>query len=191
MASIVQLPESNFSEAAGLLALLSALWSTEANDKLLKSMTQPPLATAWKKAGGQLPHKIEPDWIESLSVDYCQLLIGPKNHASPFQSVWDQARYQGDAAASMKRYVDMVEGFQPCLDMLDHIAVQLQFASALMSMADQAKRKLILGLAQAYARDHLQWSSPFFRRVRDQAKTPFYRSLADISHGFLFQESAA
>lgn len=186
MTPVIQLPESNFAEAAGLFALLSALWAKEANEKVLKSMTQPPLAAAWKKAGGQLPARIDPEWIESLSVDYCQLLIGPKNHASPFQSVWDQSRYQGDAAESMKKYVDMVEGFQPCLDMLDHVAVQLQFASALMSMAEQAKRKLIIGLAQAFARDHLEWTSPFFKRVREQAETPFYRSLADISHGFLF-----
>lgn len=186
MSPKIQLPESNFAEAAGLFALLSTLWAKEVDEKVLKSMAHPPLADAWKKAGGQLPKQINSDWIELLSVDYCQLLIGPKNHASPFQSVWDQSRYQADAAASMKRYIDMVQGFQPCLDMLDHVAVQLQFASALMSMAEQAKRKLIVGLAHAFARDHLAWTSPFFKRVSEQAETPFYRSLATISHEFLF-----
>ena len=182
----IKMPAGDFEQAAGVFALLSRLWAKEVDSKTLNNMTQPPFANAWKEAGGNLPSQVSAELIDELAVDYCQLLIGPKNHVSPVQSVWDQARFQAEATESMQKYLQMIDGFQPCVDFVDHIAVQLQFASALFSMADQSQRKLIQGLGVAFCRDHLEWSESFFRRIEQQAETEFYKSLAQVSRQFLF-----
>ena len=145
MNATIHLPETDFDEASRVFALLAVLWAKEVDQKTLKLMSQQPFAKAWKQAGGKLPAKVTSEWVESLAVDYCQLLIGPKNHASPVQSVWDQSRYEGDASASMTNYMEFIDGFQPCVKIPDHVAVQLQYAGVLMGMADQSKRKLIQG----------------------------------------------
>ncbi|MCP4082890.1 MAG: hypothetical protein GY743_21905 [Planctomycetaceae bacterium] len=66
--------------------------------------------------------------------------------------------------------------------------MQLQYAGVLMGMADQSKRKLIQGLATAFARDHLAWTVDLFERIEAQAETDFYRSLASLSHRYLFSK---
>ena len=186
MSQTVNLPTTNFQEAAGLLNLLASLWGQEVDAATLKAMMQPAFSEAWKESGGKLPSQISAELLADLQVDYCQLLIGPKNHVPPVQSIWDQARFQGDATASMKKYIELLDGFQPCVGFVDHVAVQLQYASALMSLSHQSRRKLMQGLATAFARDHLQWSLPFFNRVEQQAQTGFYQSVARVSRQFLF-----
>ena len=188
MSVTIHLPESDFTEASGVFALLAVLWAKEVDLKTLNLMSQQPFAKAWKQAGGKLPGKATAEWVESLAVDYCQLLIGPKNHASPVQSIWDQSRYEGDASASMSKYMELIDGFEPCVAIPDHVAVQLQYAGVLMGMADQSKRKLIQGLATAFARDHLAWTADLFERIEAQAETDFYRGLASLSHRYLFSK---
>ena len=173
-------------ETAAVFALLSRLWASEVDAATLKSLRQKPLVRAWKQLGGSIPEDESPETIEALAIDYCQLVIGPKDHVPPIQSVWKQEKLAGDSSKSMQKYVEMVDGFKPCVDFVDHVAVQLQFASVLLGMADQAKRKLIRGLATAYARDHLEWTANFFQATESQAKTKFYRSLSKVSHKFLF-----
>ena len=186
MSASVILPEDNFQQAAGVFTLLSRLWANEVDAKTLNAMTQAPFADAWKDSGGQLPSATTDELVEELAVDYCQLLIGPKDHVSPIQSVRDQNRFQGNATESMQKYIQMVDGFQPCVDMVDHVAVQLQYAGVLLNMAEQTKRKLIQGLATAFCRDHLDWTKAFFERTEKQAQSDFYQSLSRVSNQFLF-----
>ena len=186
MPSMIHLPDGNPEETSVVFSLLASIWAKEVESKTLKQMLKPPFSTAWKLAGEKLPSTVSAELIEELSVDYCQLLIGPKNSVSPFQSEWDQDRFQGDATASMQKYVEMLKGFSPCIDIVDHVAVQLQFIGALIGMTGQTKRTLIQGLGKAFCRDHLEWTEPFFSRVERQAKTGFYQSTAKISRQFLF-----
>lgn len=186
MAPAINLPQENPAEIAAVFGLLSTIWAHEPNSTVLNAMTQPPMAAAWKELGGDLPAQVTPELVEQLEVDYCQLLVGPVNPVSPVQSIWDQSRFQGDATESMQKYIQMIDGFQPCVEIIDHIAVQLQYAGILFGMADQAKRGLIQGLATAFCADHLEWSSPFFERIQQQSETDFLKSAAKVSHCFLF-----
>lgn len=182
----INLDDESLAETAAVFALLSRIWSSELDAKTLQAISQPPLAEAWKSLGGATMPATDASAIEELAVDYCQLLIGPKNHISPNQSIWEQKRFSGDATGSMHKYLQMVDGFEPSVEMIDHIGVQMQFAGVLLSMAEQAKRKLIRGLARAYFADHLEWCEPFFGRVEEQADTDFYRTAASVSRQFLF-----
>jgi TorA maturation chaperone TorD len=186
MPDSVRWPTGNFEEASGVLGLLSLLWHREADARTLRALRQPPLSVAWKKAGGTLPADITAELVDELATDYCRLLIGPQHRISPVQSIWEQSRFQGAAAASMRRYVEMLDGFRPCVEIIDHVAVQLQYAATLTGLATQTRGSLIQGLGKAFARDHLEWTSVFFEGVEEKAETEFYRSLAQVSRGFLF-----
>lgn len=176
----------NLGEIAAVFALLARLWQSEVDAKTLKSIRQPAMAKEWKALGGEIPDDDSAETIEELAIDYCQLLIGPKNHVPPVQSIWSDAKLASDSTSSMQKYIDMINGFQPGNEFVDHIAVQLQYMSVLLSMADQAKPKLIRGLAKAFANDHLSWTDRFLARAEQKATTGFYKGLASVSQNFLF-----
>ena len=141
--------EGNYAELAGVFGLLSQLWNVELDAAMMRTLKQPDIASVWQKLGGQVPGS-DPETLESLAVDYCQLIVGPKNHLSPVQSVWVDGRFGGEPAGSMQQFIDMLQGFEPCNRIIDHIAVQLQYMAAVMGIAEQTPRKLWEGLATRF-----------------------------------------
>lgn len=182
----IDLQSDQLAEMAAVFALLSRLWAREIDAAAIKSLRQQPLASAWKKLGGKIPTDERPETIEALAIDYCQLLIGPKDHVPPVQSIWSQSKLSGNSTESMQKYIAMIDGFEPCVDFVDHVAVQLQFIGVLLSMAEQSKKKLIRGLATAFAGDHLEWTEKFFEATQAKATSDFYTSLSAVSREFLF-----
>ena len=181
--------DENDRENAGVFALLSRMWAREMDRDSLVALARPPLATEWQALGGIVIQEIDENCLEELAVDYCQLLIGPQGHVSPVQLVWDQKRFSGDATGSMQKYLNLLNGFVPAIEMVDHVAVQLQFAGALTGLSAESGRPLLRGLVTAFARDHLDWTYEFFRRTENQARTGFYKGLSVVSRRFLFGET--
>lgn len=186
MPSVVEMTGKDAVQHAAVLSLLSRIWARELDSRTLAAMNQDPFLSAWRQAGGLAAGSANEKTLEELAVDYCQLLVGPRNHVSPIQSVWDQKRFQGNATASMKKYIDMLTGFQPCVDIQDHVAVQLQLFGTLVELSAQAKKPVFKGLTTAFAQDHLEWTYPFFEQLEAKAQTPFYQSAARVSRSFLF-----
>ncbi len=152
------------------------------------------MLAAFTELGASIPNKIDAATVEELAVDYCQLLIGPKNHIPPVQSIWSEQRFQGNAAASMIRFFELLPEYVPpigTLDgvaanngMLDHFGVQIDFLGNLLvsgqvEAADQDN--LTSQLVKQYFAEHLQWSLPVIRKIQNQAETEFYRGMAKIT----------
>ena len=104
---MIQFLTSSAEEAAqrsAIYSLLARLWLREVDQQLAEQLNAPPLRDLFVEAGGVLPSGIGGGALEQLAADYCQLLVGPKNHLPPYQSVWQSGQFCGTPTESMARY---------------------------------------------------------------------------------------
>ena len=94
----------------------------------------------YSQLGGCVPEFVDAAVIEQLKVDYCELLVGPKGHISPVQSVWADNQFQSKTAASMNRFFELIPEYKPESNLSDHIGVQLDFLSAILRQTDESNR---------------------------------------------------
>ena len=162
-----------------VLRFLGQLWVRELDAATLSKLNQPGVRAAFEELGGSVPDNIDEASLETLATDYCQLLVGPTDQLTPVQSIWENQQFEGEAAASMKRYFQLLDGYQPPLSIVDHLGVQLDFAAQLVlaAEAEPKAREIVL----QYASDHLQWSNDILDRIGEKAETDFYRSLARVT----------
>ena len=158
---------------------LGQLWLHEVDAATLHTLNQPGVRAAFEELGGSVPAELDGATVERLAIDYCQLLIGPQEQLSPVQSIWEEDQFQGDAAASMNRYFQLIDGYQPPIGIVDHLGVQLNFAAQLVLATETEPSAQTL--VMQYADDHLKWCDPFLEQVTKKAETDFYRSLARVT----------
>ncbi len=183
-----QMTPEDYLQLSSVYALLSRLWVKEVDLELLTALNEPDMRAAYKHMGGYLPQATEAV-IEELAVDYCQLLVGPKNHVPPIQSIWEDKKFQGNATVSMGRYFEVLPTFDPPTAIVDHIGVQLAFVAELIIQASAAEeREAYDDIATRFYADHFAWTGPFFEQVIQKAETKFYKGLATISADFLAME---
>jgi TorA maturation chaperone TorD len=173
-------------QLSAALTFLSRIWVREIDLATLESLNEPAMLAAFTELGASIPNKIDEETVEELAVDYCQLLIGPKNHIPPVQSIWSQQRFQGNAAASMIRYFELLPDYNPPIGspdgvaanngMLDHFGVQIDFLGSLL-ISDQVE-DVTNQLVQQFFSDHIKWSLPVIRKIQNQAGTDFYHGMA-------------
>ena len=190
------MPESE--ARAGVYRLLARIWSAELDHPALRSLAAPPLKSLFEQAGGTLPSNSDAHAIEELAVDYCRLFIGPSDHLPPYQSVWQEGQFQGSANASMREFIDLV-GFQvgPLANssMLDHFGLQLEMMGHILAgtgdtngIEDAQTRSEI---ARRFFALHLTWPNRLLAAASQRATTPFYRSVIEMTGGFLESERNA
>ena len=185
---------SEWTSLAGLCSLLARLWSREVDQALLESIRRPPLLDAlqafpeWTESLCHEAHceSADQDLLETLAVDYCRIMIGPKDHAAPIQSVWSEGKMAGDVATKMERYQAVVS-LPPALvpGIPDHFANQLHILAVILfssmetvqASIDIEPLSSVRELAGCFVRDHLQWVGPMVRPANRCAKTEFYRGL--------------
>ncbi len=180
-------------EMTAALGLLSFLWAAELTRDSLVELTESELSEPWRQLGGWLPataDDVTDRLLEELAVDYCQLLVGPRGHLPPVQSVWDSSRFQSDSARSMQQFISGMEVFDPCVPLVDHLAVQLQYAARLYSvplgLLKPPERGALCELAGIFFDRHLTWPGPLLERIEGQSQTMFYRGLARVTRKLLF-----
>lgn len=174
---------------ASVYALLSRLWIEEVDMHQLEELNEADLKSSFEAMGGSIPPANEAS-IEALAVDYCQLLVGPKDHVSPVQSVHESGKFHGPAAISMKRYFETLPTFNTTASIPDHIGVQLAFMTELFIQASGADHpEAYEDIASRFAIEHIAWSKKLFDQVESKAQTDFYRTLAGMSREFLNFES--
>jgi len=125
--------------------------------------------------------------LERLQIDYCQLLIGPKGHLSPVESVWVADQFQSQTVDAMKSFFELLPDYQPPDRFHDHIGVQLDFAGHLLQAADKAGKDSDQAddLVRVFTQQRLAWTAPLLEKVERQAKSLFYRQLADATKRWL------
>ena len=127
------------------------------------------------------------DDLERLQIDYCQLLIGPKGHLSPVESVWVSDQFQSKSVDAMQSFFDLLTDYQPPDGFHDHIGVQLDFAGHVLQSADRAGKDFEQAddLVNVFVLKRLAWTPPLLQKVKQQAQTTFYRQLAEATERWL------
>ena len=125
--------------------------------------------------------------LERLQIDYCQLLIGPKGHISPVESVWIADQFQSKSVDVMQSFFDLLPDYQPPDGFHDHIGVQLDFAGHLLQAADRIESDFDEAdeLVSVFVQRRLVWTQPLLQQVKQRARTTFYRQLADATERWL------
>lgn len=140
---------------------------------------------------------------QTLLLDYTRLFLGPMDIlAKPYGSVWlDQAKtlMNDSTLALLDLYkeagFEMDEEFK---ELPDHIAAELEFLYLLifrenetLRAGDTTKLAQARDLKQRFLDQHLgRWIGPFAAAMRGNARTDFYRQLADLTEKVVKQEAA-
>ena len=165
---------------AGVFALVGRCWSREADLELLTRLNDSVTKQEFENLGGYVPSVIE-DKIESLALDYCQLLVGPKNHILPIQSVWESDRLESESSSSMRTFFAILKGYEPPISIVDHLGVQLDFASRLLALDSPLAKEMF---ADFHVR-HLNWANAMLNVVPQKTQSDFYVGLGTVTKNLL------
>lgn len=181
-------PEPAF-EAEGVFS--SILAAAQAIDEELVAVARA-LADGFRRA--------TPD---ELLLDYTRLFLGPTNiPAQPYGSVWleETKTLMGESTMAV---LDLYRegGFEIDEDFRDgpdHVAVELEFlylllfrANEALRLGDAAQQEAVAGLKRRFLKQHLGlWVRPFAAAMRENAQTPFYRSLSELTERVVGMELA-
>jgi len=133
-----------------------------------------------------------------LAVDFTRLFRGVKEGYGPpppYESVWrGEGRVWGEwTQRVLKEYADSGIGMDLFDELPDYIGIELKFMSLLCFKEAEAIKnndaKVGLELQQLEKKflfDHLtNWIPKFCSIVKKEAKTPFYKGVADLTIGIL------
>lgn len=117
--------------------------------------------------------------LQELSQEFCRLLIGPKDHLPPFQSVWQSQQLAGPATVSMNRYFAQ-SGYSAAADeSADHIGQQLPFFGWLLRASEaETNSQTALMVLHEFQDAHLTWQAPFLQAVAEKTKFDYFRRLS-------------
>jgi TorA maturation chaperone TorD len=120
--------------------------------------------------------------IEQLAAEYCRLLVGPKGHVSPVESVWADNQFQSKTAASMRRFFELIPDYVPESNLSDHLGVQLDFLGDLIDRTEAGASDEI---TKHFVAVHLNWVPGFLDRVEQRDDSKFYSGLASVTRGLI------
>ena len=165
--------------------LFGRIWLREIDGPILLQLQQ---CEAELKACGIATHELQADQLDLLAVDYCQLLIGPREAISPLQSVAATGLMGGEVVSSMREMLTYQHRTVDDSVMVDHLGFQLQtMGSILAAMAETAAAdpKPLQHYADTFFTNHVSWGIAWSRRVALRAQTDFYRSTALATQALL------
>lgn len=169
-----------------IVELLGKLWIREVTPEMLAAMRSDEFCQRYRQLGGFIPDSDDMNVVDLLAIEYCELLIGPKGHISPVQSVWISNQFQSETASSMNRFFEILPGYTPSSNLVDHIGVQLDFLAQLLKQTDFAEPGSATSeIADYFAKSHLEWAFPFLDRIRKNSGSDFYVGLANVTYGLL------
>lgn len=172
-------------ELAATVRLVAGFWLNEIDQNGLQLFQDSGVEQAWAKLGGGLfdAGVDATETLDRLAADYCQLLIGPKKHLPPVQSVWADHTFQSKAASATGKFYELYSDYDAPGTIHDHVGCQLHFAAFLLdeaSRGEEHSQSAMQVLAQ-FQQEHLQWAQQLIDRVAQKADTDFYRGLAVVT----------
>ena len=174
-------------QLAEIVEFLGQLWLYEVTEEALRGMQTEPFSEPYRELGGFVPDSADAAIVEKLAIEYCELLVGPKGHVSPVQSVWSDNQYQSKTAASMNRFFELIPDYHPDSNLSDHIGVQLDFLSAILRQSEEgaANEGAANEIASHFVDTHLQWTLTFFDKIQSQTDSDFYLGLAKVTRNLI------
>jgi len=135
---------------------------------------------------------------EDLSVEYARLFLGPfETQAPPYGSLYlnGEKRVMGDSTMEVIRFYEAagLSRDKDCMDLPDHIAVELEFMSYLIYQEAEALEKsdyttaLDLMKKQERFLDQFlgRWITVFCEKITASTDNDFYFALADCTSRFV------
>lgn len=180
-------PRNDSLSRAGLYEFFSRVLLIELDVETIRVYQDEELRETLKSLGIIVPAEADDDTVEDLAIDYCKILIGPKDFCPPFQSVWESGHMQSYVVDSMDEYLQVV---QPVSDqsIKDHAGLQMELMSLILRYeADHDGQSE--GLAQSFYRNHIAWMDKLFRRAAGLADTDFYKTVFQSAAKFIALES--
>lgn len=141
--------------------------------------------------------------LGALLVDYTRLFLGPvQARAQPYASVWlGRASELMQAPALDVQALYAEAGFELADDFAelpDHVAAELEFLYLLIHRGNEARwrgdvaaQAEVDGLMRRFLDQHLgRWLGPFLQTLHQDAETPFYELLAELTERLVRLEAA-
>jgi len=182
----------DLTQTANAYKLLSLLYGppTEELEEVLTHLEQ----TLHKLYPELIPFVLEmknlsdsPSKLEDLTVDYARLFIGPFDLlAPPYGSIYldGQRRVMGDSTMEVLHFyrqagLDLADGFkQPP----DYIVTELEFMYYLIAKYIETEDEQRLIQKETFLNKYLgKWIKDFTTRIKESAKNPFYKNLAQLT----------
>lgn len=173
---------------AGMYGFLSRLWSREPDEGLINEINAPSVEVVLPD-GFNRPKLVD---IDELQADYTQLFIGPKDQLPPYQSVWQQGQFEGDAAVTMRKYLEVIQGVRAeGYEMPDSLGLQFEVMHTLLLSNSDPDRDYdaLCDLIRSYFHDCLRWTGPLTTAVQNRATTGFFADVAKMTAAFLHEET--
>ncbi len=180
---------------AGVYRLLAKLWAREVDAAMLAALQRGPLGEAYRAVGGMLSDRhAAAALLDELQLDYCRLFVGPQGHFPPVQSVWEENRFEGAAAGSVRRFADLIRGDSLISDTLpaDHVGNIFAIFGTLLTVVatgQEFRNDDLCELAVMLFTAHVHWIAKFAESAAPRAATKFYHSLMSVTVQFLTEES--
>ncbi|MEM7454082.1 MAG: molecular chaperone TorD family protein [Planctomycetota bacterium] len=179
-------------ELAAVARLAARLWLFEVDAEMLSILRNADIVAAFSESGFPVPETLadknndaqsaatenDSALIDELAVDFCSLLVGPKGHVPPVESVWRSDRFEGQPAADSRTFFELLPRYQPPSKISDHIGTQLDFVAAVLE-ADTDEPE-VFEIVVRFARQRLEWTAPFLSAV-ERRENKFYCWLAKLT----------
>jgi TorA maturation chaperone TorD len=190
---------------SSIYRFLSLLYSKEPDNKLLRKIKSLDFIQALSELGIEFQRDFlerpEQEILDEMIQEYTRLFIGPGRHISPHESVHREGEglLWGDSTARVKRFIES-SGLKYRSDFKgipDHISVELEFMYRLVEAEEEAreendsvKLKKILNMERGFVNEHiLKWIPQFSDMVVKEARTSFYRKMAELTKRYILFEA--
>lgn len=196
---------------SNIYALLATIFRKEPTEALIKELRNPRLAGVFQDLGVDLGEVLENipehEIVETLSIEFTRLFIGPKDHISAHESIFTQldggmSALWGSSTVAVKSFIETAGlDYKPeFTGVPDHISVELEFMHKLAlweaekwEQEDCKSAEYCQGIQRMFLEQHLScWLPNFCDEVMNKTSIPFYRNMAELTRNFMqFEQQSA
>ncbi|MET0049401.1 MAG: molecular chaperone TorD family protein [Sedimenticola sp.] len=187
-----------------IYGLLTVAFREEPSEAFISELRGPRLSGALSGMGlelGEAFHtKAIPEIADELTLEFARLFIGPGRHISAHESIFaevdgDSGGLWGAKTVEVKKFIEStgLDYGEQFTGLPDHISVELEFMQRLTEwesdkwrQEDIESAEYCLSVQRLFLQQHiLCWVPSFCSAVMEQAETPFYREMAELTMNFL------
>ena len=189
---------------SNIYGLLATIFRKEPTEALIKELRDPRLAGVFQELGVDLGEVLkdipEHEVVESLSIEFTRLFIGPKDHISAHESIFTQldggmSALWGTTTVAVKSFIETtgLDYRQEFTGIPDHISVELEFMHKLAlweaekwEQKDSMSAEYCQSIQRMFLEQHLScWLPNFCAEVVNKTSLPFYRNMAELTQNFM------
>jgi len=189
---------------SNIYGLLATVFREEPTEALIRELRGPRLSGIFSDMGVELGDAFysspEAATAEALGLEFTRLFIGPGHHISAHESIFAEmdgntSNLWGRTTVEVKNFIETAGlDYQPEFTGIpDHISVELEFMQKLTAweaekwtQQDRKSAEYSSSIQRMFLDQHLLcWLPQFCDAVMEQADSPFYRSMAELTRNYM------